>query len=207
MSEAEGHSELDGPPEFQRALADRTLSRIEHTLQFASDQVGSMAKWLMASLLAVNGAGGLAVLSSINAGHEQWLTGALFVLGVISALLVGVAMQEVYIAMPDSLLLSDRYWIGVSISGDRDPGRESELKSALAKAARFSFVPPLLGWVSGLLFLAGTISMALHADPSAREKAAACEALRKDMLSAHPKRGNGIELLAPLGCRTNGKAE
>lgn len=151
------------PKGVDKALAARALGRIDRMQGFVSDQVSSMAKWLMASLLALNGGGALAALNASGKTDVGWIPGILFLLGIATALLSGVAMQEVYNAYPEKLLENDMYWTVVSIGGERNEEHETELKGALTGLARFHFVPPLLGWVSAMLFLAGAASLGIRA--------------------------------------------
>ncbi len=190
--------------EFQRAFAERVLKRIDQHQQFAFDQVGSMAKWLMASLLAVNGAGAIAAINAVNSGKGPWAAGLLFALGIGSALISGVAMQDVYNAIPEPLLKQDEYWTGVTVTGVRETAIEEEHKNQTAKALRFQFVPPLLGWISGLLFVAGAITLAFHVEADDQANRARCLSIQNDMLSAKPRRRDGIELFKALGCMPAG---
>lgn len=203
--ELKGHWGQEHPPEFQRALAERILARIDQQQQFAFDQVGSMAKWLMASLLAVNGAGAIAAMNAVDTGKGHWAAGLIFALGVGSALMSGVAMQDVYNAIPEPLLMQDNYWTGVSVTGERDADVEEEHKTATAKTLRFRLVPPLLGWISGLLFIAGAITLAFHVEEDDRANKARCLSLQHDILSAQPQRRDGIELFKAFGCMPAGK--
>lgn len=88
--------ELD---EEQRAALERVLEHVRPVFDRAADQIFSTAKWLMASLLAVNGAGLLSFLSNgstpqivLQASAPLWLA------GVTLALCTGLAA----------------YWSGVS---------------------------------------------------------------------------------------------
>ena len=202
--ETEGHWGQEHPQEFQRALAERILKRIDQHQQFVFDQVGSMAKWLMASLLAVNGAGAIAAMNAVDSGKGHWAAGLLFAVGVGCALMSGVAMQDVYNAIPEPLLTQDNYWTGVSITGERDGGVEELHKTATAKMLRFRLLPPLLGWISGLLFIAGAITLAFHVEADDRANKARCLSIQNDMLSAQPQRRDGIELFRAFGCMPAG---
>ncbi len=195
---------VDELPEFQRILAQRVLQRVDQQQQFAFDQVGSMAKWLMASLLAVNGGGAIAAMNVDGGGGPYWLAGLLFAIGILSALVSGVTMQDVYNSIPGPLLEVDNYWTGVGVTGERDSLRERELRSGTTKALRFSVLPPLFGWLSGLLFIGGAITIAFNNGDDQRYNAARCLALQKDILSARPRRPDGIELFKALGCSPTG---
>lgn len=180
-----------------KLLAERIHTRIDRQQSFVGDQVASMAKWLMASLLAVNGAGALAVANGLASNPDAWIAGLVFAFGTAAALLSGAAMQEVYNAYPEPLLEMDNYWLSVASSGERDSEAESIHETKIASAGKFSFLPPAFGWVSGLLFLTGALMLTFDAET---KPSPVCDTLRRDMLSARPQRGDGIELYQALHC-------
>lgn len=185
--------------EFNKRYAQRVLTRIDHLQGFAAEQVASTAKWLTASLLAVNGAGALAAVNALKDGGA-WLPSLLFTLGIISALLSATAMQEIYNNTSDPLLSHDNYWIQVADNGYRDPNEEDSLQAASTAAMRLARMPPILGWISGLLFLAGAVLLALNVTSGESANARRCLSIERDMLSARPKRANSAELYTALGC-------
>ena len=157
MSEGSGLSDVD----FNRAFASRTLERIRHHEIFAAEQVASTAKWLTASLLAVNGGGAIAVLNRTQTLDHAWGAGILFMMGIAFALLSGTGLQEFYNRVGNPLLNLDEYWTRVSLTGHRDQDTERSLKEPIDKLHRFAFIPPLMGWISGILFLFGSVLLAL----------------------------------------------
>jgi hypothetical protein len=76
-----------------KAFAVRALARVDREATFCADQVASMAKWLMASLLAINAGGGIAAINTPSV--STLVPSAFFGAGAIFALLSGAAMQEV----------------------------------------------------------------------------------------------------------------
>jgi len=186
--------------DFNKRYAQRILTRIDYLQGFAAEQVASTAKWLTASLLAINGAGALAAVNDLKDGGS-WLAALLFTLGVISALLSATAIQEVYNNSSDPLMENDNYWIQVAVSGYRDPDEEDSLQAASTAAMRLARVPPILGWISGLLFLAGAVLLALNVTSNESVNARRCLSIEQDMLSARPRRANAAELYTALGCR------
>lgn len=146
--------------EFNRAFALRALARIRDQETFAAEQVASMAKWLTASLLAVNGAGAIAVFNRAGAVNHSSAAGILFMLGIAFALLSGTALQEFYNREGDPLLALDKYWTRVSLTGVRDEEAEKNLRLPIDTLNRFAFIPPLFGWISGILFLVGAVLLA-----------------------------------------------
>lgn len=146
---------------FNRQFAARKLIRLDKEYAFVSDQVASMAKWLMASLLAINGGGILAVLNAAKDGHQSWIAGTMFVGGVGMSLFSGVTMQGIYGGFVDPLLDQDKYWTGVNIEGCRSGETETILKTSMETAYRFSLAPQLCGWASGVLFVFGSIALGM----------------------------------------------
>jgi hypothetical protein len=106
-------------PSYNIAYAQRVLTRIDRQTTFSAEQVGSMGKWLMASLLAVNGAGALAALNTNDPSNT--LSSIFFGIGVIFALLSGVAMEETYNRISLLLFEYDEYWMPVTVHGQRVP--------------------------------------------------------------------------------------
>lgn len=185
---------------FNKAFALRVISRVDQHVSFATDQVGSWAKWLTASLLAINGAGALASLNAASEADNSWIAGVIFAVGILAALLSGVAMQEVYNMVPEPMLEQDDYWTVVSITGARDSEREDVLRSAASKASRLAILPPLLGWISGCLFLAGIVTLGLQVAQHAAANEQQCATLKRDMLSPNQKNSRSLELYKALGC-------
>lgn len=148
--------------EIERELAKRMLARIDGMEAHALDQFGSMGKWLMASLLAINSAGAIAILSEASSAPFDELALVLFSLGMGAALLSGVSMQSAYDRFPDVLRIKERYWVSVARTGLRDLDREALENAETAKRTRWDFLPQLWGWVSGLMWAAGAAQLAFN---------------------------------------------
>jgi hypothetical protein len=194
-------------PDYNRRFAERVLTRVDRHSGFAWEQVASFAKWLSASLLAINGAGGLAALALVRDHGGSVLPPVLFGLGMLLALLSGTALQEIYNNLAEPLLEHDNYWTSVVIDGVRDGDIEEKLEAETKKGRRFSYIPPLLGWCSGISFIAGSIALALASGSIGSASKAACLSLEQDMLQAKPQRPNGPELFNALGCKASGRTE
>jgi hypothetical protein len=197
-------SEANEHPDGNRQFAERVLTRIDRMQAFTSEQVASFSKWLTASLLAVNGAGGLASLNLLQRSSDAWLAAMMFGLGIVLALCSGTILQEIYNRATPPLLDQDNYWATVSIDGVRDGDLEAQLEEQSRKPLRFSWAPPLLGWLSGFSFIAGAVAMAVAATPDNSARSSACLRIEQDMLSVAPKRANGAEIYSALGCKPRG---
>lgn len=144
-------------------VASRTLTNIDRHYKFIAEQVASFAKWLTASLLAVNGGGVLAALDAIKEKHDTTLPAGLFIAGIIFALLSGAALQEVYNQVSNNLETAYQYWCNVKEGlSPRDAEQETKINKAENFWNRIAIIPPILGWISGALFLTGCIFMALR---------------------------------------------
>lgn len=156
MTDGQGEPDVD----LNRAHASRALERIRRHEIFAAEQVASMAKWLTASLLAVNGGGAIAVFNHPHTAGHAWCAGIAFMLGIAFALLSGTGLQEFYNRVSDPLYELDKYWTRVSLTGVRDEAEEASLKQPVDKIHRLAFIPPMLGWISGVSFLVGAVLLA-----------------------------------------------
>ncbi len=138
--------------EFEMLMATRNRS---------IDAVISMAKWLLASLLAVNGAGALAVLNGADKLASPALPGCLFVSGVVLALVNGAAQQYVGLQQSNKLSPVIGYWIWVWASGERDAETEAEQRQLGVKMMRVAHLSALPGWASAICFLGGSVALGM----------------------------------------------
>lgn len=146
--------------EVERELAKRHLARLDQMEGYALEQFGSMGKWLMASLLAINSAGAIAILSKASSAPFDEAALVFFCLGIAAALLSGVTMQAAYNRFPEILRVRERYWVTVTKTGTRDEAKETVDKQEIARLSRWDFLPPVSGWASGLLWAAGAAQLA-----------------------------------------------
>ena len=155
-------SSVSSPPHsnLDRALASRTLERIRDHEKFSSEQLASLSKWLSASLLAVNGGGAIAVFNHLHDFPFAKLAGFSFMIGIALALLSGAGLQEFYNRIRTPLVELDSYWTAVSLTGVRDESKETRLNERINRINRLAFIPPTIGWISGILFILGSILLA-----------------------------------------------
>jgi hypothetical protein len=191
-------------PDQNRRFAERVLTRVDRHHSFSWEQVASFSKWLTASLLAVNGAGGLTALGLLKDGGGSWSASILFGIGLLMALLSGTALQHFYDAVAAPILKQDNYWTTVLIDGVRDSEVEEQLEAETKKALRFAYVAPVLGWCSGISFIAGSGALALASASAGAASKSVCLSLQSDMLSEKPRRSNGHEIYSALGCKPRG---
>jgi hypothetical protein len=189
----------------ERENAKRVLERIDRQSVFVAEQVSSMAKWLSASLLAVNGAGALATLNAEKFNSYQ--SSLIFVVGVVLALLSGAGLQEIYNRLSEKLHDFDVYWTRVMLGSQRKPEEETSLEKAVGAINRWAAAPPILGWLSGVAFLVAASLLGLSASATNESDLARCVDIQNDILSANPKRLDGIALYSALGCKPIGSGK
>lgn len=185
---------------INRAIAKRALECVDREQAFSASQVASMANWLMASLLAINGGGALATVNASKEAHGLWIAGAIFALGVGFALMSAVRMQDTYNASVLSLSQQGQYWAGVAIYGQRDAGHEKQDREKAARIQRWAFLPPTLGWCSGILFIAGTVLLVAAIQSGRDVSDHRCAAIEQEMLTNLAKRPSDVSLFTALGC-------
>jgi hypothetical protein len=158
------------------------------------------AAWLTAALFAINGAGVLSTLGSLD--HFSGVgPAAVFGCGVILSMLSGVVIQGLsylYVA-PISGMLA--YWASVEICGEKNEAAHLEQRSKIDRISRWQRVAPALGWLSGLSFLIGAVWLGSSSRDAENRTALQCSALQADMLAPHPKRAESRELFVALGCK------
>ena len=131
------------------------------------NQAAEMAKWLIASLLILNGGGALAVLHA--AGHIGCprIAASLFICGIALALLNGWLLQVDGGNMGTAFRELARYYAHASASEKRDEAKESMLWQNVKTSGSMGRKPAHAGWASAILFLVGaTILLASYQSQS-----------------------------------------
>lgn len=117
-------------------------------------------KWLTASLLVINGAACLSILSLESLGLEARLAaGSLFSAGVVFALLTGVANQRANQSIMPEIRKQLGYWLAVAYHGVREPELEATHRSEFRSAKRLALLGSALGRVSGLCWILGAVTL------------------------------------------------
>lgn len=137
-------------------IAAHYVRRLEANIDVASKQLTSTSIWLSASLLAINGAAAVAAIQAMDHFHRDIRVAIiLFGSGVIFALLSGAAIQafcQLVSGPLDALLL---VWKKIEVRGDVSLLELQSAGKGVTRITWWSFVCPLLGWVSGIAFIAG----------------------------------------------------
>lgn len=140
--------------------ARRATERIDKQAAFVSTEYGTISRWLTASLFALNGGGAAAFLNAREATKGHILPVILFGAGVIFAMFGAMVVQEMYGRLAELLRHQDAYWSRVAITGRRLRWAEAKFRASRRRRYRYAWLAPMLGWVSGALFLSGLIASA-----------------------------------------------
>ena len=140
----------------QRNAALRKIYFEKHH-DLSADQVVGLSKWLNASLLATNGAAVIAVLNNAQHLKISMLGMSFFIAGLLLPMSSAWFLQVIYNNVTEPIFNYFLYWSEVEFNGERDEEAEEVLKAALLRAYRFQYIPPALGWLSALAFVAGII--------------------------------------------------
>jgi hypothetical protein len=142
-------NKLGAVEEIENLKSIRATAWDEHTHSF---------RWLMATLLAINGGACLAVLNQDQMDLEHKLAAAgLFILGLLMALLVAVFGQHSVQKTLGPLQKQIGYWMTVVDDGDRDEAIENELNAELKASARIGFAARVSGWLAAMAFIVGVV--------------------------------------------------
>lgn len=152
-------SEIDR--EIERRIADDHLRNLESFEHFARDQAATQARWLNASLLAINSAGILTTLQMNLPAHGDSALFA-FAAGVGATLLSGLVRGDALrLESPREVRAGRRYWTEVALTGERDIERETAISIEIDTTTWRDHAAPGLGWASGIAWGAGAFLLTL----------------------------------------------
>ena len=134
---------------WNRKVALEEIENLKSIRSAAWAQHSDAFKWLMASLLAVNGGSCLAILNAteIPIGFRLVSMGA-FVFGIMTALLIAVFGQHSVQSSFAPLQKLIGYWMTVVDDGERMEEMEEEIGDELKRSARIGVGTRIAGWVS-----------------------------------------------------------
>lgn len=147
------------PANIKTRLANSSADYMAHARNKTLDEGTAAARWLTASLLAVNGGGAIAALNIVEKLTRPGLVGGLFVAGLMAAMLSGYLLQHFNYGAVDLLANRAAYWAVVGERGTRDPETEGPMDDAQSRFNRLALCAPLAGWLSAMLFLAACITI------------------------------------------------
>lgn len=138
----------------------------EHEIQYliaargvAIEQASSMAKWLLASLLTINGAGALATINMVDKIMSPLMPGAAFIAGMMLPLAAATIIQNQNFAKLKPVNETLGYWLTVVDDGERVDSLEQELLNKAQAAGGPEWLSQALGWLSACLFIIGAASL------------------------------------------------
>jgi len=155
--------------------------------------------WLTAALFAINGGGTLAVLNAIERLDQPGWSACVFLGGILFAMLNAVLIQHITSAKAipvDSLLW---FWREVELTGAM-PTDYDKLAQPLKRLAKWDWTAPLAGWISGLLFLSGSVVLGMDLASPPPKLMLRCALLQDDMVKPHPVYADSRELFEALKC-------
>ena len=150
--------EIDG----WKLVADRELAKFEASRGRLMEEHSAAFRWLMASLLALNGAGLLALKDVITTHRwEVIVAGLCFYLGCGCALMVAVFGQRASQAGIEFLSYLIAFWTTVRVTGEYSKDEHESCVSGQQLAIDQSKKSPRIGWLSFGLFSIGLLFLSL----------------------------------------------
>jgi hypothetical protein len=150
-------------PQLWRRAAEGELTSATHSRNVLLEAHQDAYKWLLASLLAINGAGMLAVFNAAGLNASGKITAAVFFyLGIISALLSTYLSQRAHRLMIGPLGEAMGYWISVAHDGEHVPEIWEAINTKIQRAVRRSWPIQAAGWVSAVCFSAGLLAVGMN---------------------------------------------
>lgn len=151
------------------AIRERLIADFEAHRSRLEDNISSLDNWILATLVAVNGAAVLRVVSApAQTGFDVRIPSALFVLGVVAATMGAVLRRRSKRAFINSMIelrANNDEWERSIRSGEQSPVMAGWFEAGLSRTmSPFDAEPP---WSRGLLtaslllFVAGCIAVGL----------------------------------------------
>lgn len=124
------------------------------------EQYGAMSRWLLASVLAINGAGALATINATDRVLSPALPASCFVTGMMLTLIAGLVYQHQHFMAIKPTLESLGYWAAVSGDGVRILAKEKELQAKSVTTGGHKLIPVIIAFLAVVAFLCGAYSLA-----------------------------------------------
>lgn len=144
--------------QWNRVSALEEIENLKNIRATAWDEHTHSFRWIMATLLAVNGGACLAILNH-DAIHTTFrlVASGLFIGGLLMALLVAVFGQHSVQKSLGPLQKQIGYWMTVAADGEREEKFESDLNDELKVSARIGMWGRMAGWAAVLCFILGVV--------------------------------------------------
>jgi hypothetical protein len=147
---------LNEDRDLNRVHAARIVAMLLQTQTTLTDATVSIAKWVLTSLLAINGAGAIATWQIAMDPRTKVLACSCFVLGTLAALLCGHLQVRSFAKLMRPLGEQVGYWISVQDDGVRVSSLEKH-EQLEAIANRSTRLPNFIGWAAAALFAVGAV--------------------------------------------------
>lgn len=146
--------ELD--PALVRRLAEMEIANILESKKMLLDEHSASFRWLVASFLAINGGGLIAVAGQANMSRAYGAaSGLLFCIGIVSALLCAWLSQRANRATLLPLNEAMGIWISIAHFGELDHSDIKTVESKMTEVVKVSRPTQISGWFSVTAFLLG----------------------------------------------------
>lgn len=157
----------DEYPKFIRQIAQLNLHNVFESRTRLLDESSATFRWILASLLTINGGALIALLSSDNVVIEgKIVAGRYFCAGIFFAFFLAYMTSLSSVAALKPLMNLADFWIGALKTGELDEGDAQqlrELQTSMKSAVRpYSFASHVSGWLSVLCCLLGALMAGPH---------------------------------------------
>ncbi len=148
-------AETDTIREIARFVLDST-SKLQDRLL---DENSAAFRWLMASLLAINGGAALGIMSSnIVARVGIVYAGSSFTVGTVFAILLGLVTARSAEKAFEPIASMNEFWLNVALSGQFDEVElKAKMKSLESRVSPSKLASYLTGFLSLGFFLLGVV--------------------------------------------------
>lgn len=144
--------------EWNKQAALEEIANLKQIRTVAWEEHSQAYRWLMASLLGINGGACIAILGSEQVGvWSKIYAGGCWTIGILASLLIAVFGQHSVQKSLDPLQKFIGYWMTVHSDGVRADGIENDLLNELKASSKIGFGSRIAGWVAASAFLAGAI--------------------------------------------------
>ncbi|MEP0391033.1 MAG: hypothetical protein ABJ205_11705 [Erythrobacter sp.] len=125
---------------------------------YLTEQFASLARWLIASLLAVNSGALIAVLNSdaLSLSGKQ-VGGGVLAAALCAVLISAYANMRSAKALMPKMTMQQDYWAGVALTGERDEVEEANFSIDWDKDGPWEVAADWLAWISFVLFVSGLV--------------------------------------------------
>lgn len=144
-----------------RQMAEALLETYRMSMHSVIDLGAAMMRWIMASLLAINGGGAVTVLSLPISPATKIGAAGLFVSGILLSLASSYLSVLSHPKITTLIGEAMGYWVSVKIDGERAESMEGHEKTINAKLKETSFWPRMLGYAAVGAFTIGAIVTAI----------------------------------------------